>query len=145
MSAVRRVKGADRGVQYLSLRYTERLVQMGIAPSVGSVGDSYDNALAESIIGLYKTELIARRGPWRYCEAVELATPRASASSTVRGTLLPPTARVGDGCLTQANHPPGFPGRFTDASRPAGETAVVPHGTWPPELWKPFADYNPLA
>ena len=47
---------------------------MGIAPSVGSVGDSYDNALAESIIGLYKTELIARRGPWRHCEAVELAT-----------------------------------------------------------------------
>ena len=62
------------GVQYLSLRYTERLVQMGIAPSVGSVGDSYDNALAESIIGLYKTELITRRGPWRHCEAVELAT-----------------------------------------------------------------------
>ena len=61
-------------MQYLSLRYTERLAQMGIAPSVGSVGDSYDNALAESIIGLYKTELIARRGPWRHCEAVELAT-----------------------------------------------------------------------
>ena len=61
-------------MQSLSLRYTERLVQMGIAPSVGSVGDSYDNALAESIIGLCKTELIARRGPWRHCEAVELAT-----------------------------------------------------------------------
>ena len=68
------VHHSDRGVQYLSLRYTERLAQMGIAPSVGSVGDSYDNALAESIIGLYKTELIARRGPWRHCEAVELAT-----------------------------------------------------------------------
>ena len=68
------VHHSDRGVQSLSLRYTERLVQMGIAPSVGSVGDSYDNALAESIIGLYKTELIARRGPWRHCEAVELAT-----------------------------------------------------------------------
>ena len=65
---------SDRGVQYLSLRYTERLAHRGIAPSVGSVGDSYDNALAESIIGLYKTELIARRGPWRHCEAVELAT-----------------------------------------------------------------------
>ena len=61
-------------MQYLLLRYTERLAQMGIAPSVGSVGDSYDNALAESIIGLYKTELIARRGPWRHCVAVELAT-----------------------------------------------------------------------
>ena len=65
-----------RGVQYLLLRYTERLAQIGIAPSVGSVGDSYDNALAESIIGLYKTELIARRGSWRHCEAVELATLR---------------------------------------------------------------------
>ena len=65
---------SDRGVQYLSLRYTERLTQMGIVPSVGSVGDSCDNALAESIIGLYKTELIAWRGPWRHCEAVELAT-----------------------------------------------------------------------
>ncbi len=71
---------SDRGVQYLSLRYTERLAQAGIAPSVGSVGDSYDNTLAESIIGLYKTELIRhsresgnRRGPWRHCEAVELA------------------------------------------------------------------------
>ena len=72
---------SDRGVQYLSLRYTERLAHRGIAPSVGSVGDSYDNALAESIIGLYKTELIRhsresgnQRGPWRHCEAVELAT-----------------------------------------------------------------------
>ena len=83
-------------MQYLSLRYTERLVQMGIAPSVGSVGDSCDNAprssrgqaLAESIIGLYKSEVIChsrrhpresresgnRRGPWRHCEAVELVT-----------------------------------------------------------------------
>ena len=82
-----------RGVQSLSMRYTERLVQMGIAPSVGSVGDSYHNAprssrgqaLAESIIGLYKSEAIChsrrhpresgdRRRPWRHCEAVELAT-----------------------------------------------------------------------
>ena len=85
-----------RGVQSLSMRYTKRLVQMGIAPSVGSVGDSYDNAprssrgqaLAESIIGLYKSEVIRhsrrhprengesgnRRGPWRHCEAVEFAT-----------------------------------------------------------------------
>ena len=68
------VHHSDRGVQYVSIRYTERLAQVGIEPSVGSVGDSYDNALAESVIGLYKTELIGRCGPWRTVEAVELAT-----------------------------------------------------------------------
>ena len=65
---------SDRGLQYVSIRYTERLAEAGIEPSVGSVGDSYDNALAETINGLYKTELIYRRGPWRNMEAVELAT-----------------------------------------------------------------------
>ena len=60
---------------YVSIRYTERLADAGIEPSVGSRGDSYDNALAESVIGLYKTEVINRRGPWRTVEAVELATP----------------------------------------------------------------------
>jgi putative transposase len=65
---------SDRGVQYLSIRYTERLAEAGIEPSVGSVGDSYDNALAETIIGLYKTELIRQRGPWRGIDMVELAT-----------------------------------------------------------------------
>jgi putative transposase len=60
--------------QYTSIRYTERLAEIGAAPSVGSVGDSYDNALAESTIGLVKTELIRRRGPWRTLEEVELAT-----------------------------------------------------------------------
>jgi putative transposase len=59
---------------YLSMRYTERLTEEGIEPSVGSVGDSYDNAMAESIIGLYKTEVIRPRGPWRSLEAVEYAT-----------------------------------------------------------------------
>jgi len=73
-AADRLVHHSDRGVQYLSLRYTERLAQVGIEPSVGSVGDSYDNALAESVIGLYKTELIRRRGPWKHLEAVEFAT-----------------------------------------------------------------------
>ncbi len=68
------VHHSDRGVQYLSIRYTERLAQAGIERSVGSVGDSYDNALAESIIGLYKTEVIRRRGPWRGIDAVEFAT-----------------------------------------------------------------------
>ena len=68
------VHHSDCGSQYLSIRYTERLAEVGIEPSVGSVGDSYDNALAESIIGLYKTEVIRRRGPWRHLEAVEFAT-----------------------------------------------------------------------
>jgi transposase InsO family protein len=68
------VHHSDRGGQYLALRYTDRLVEAGIEPSVGSVGDSYDNALAETVIGLFKTEVIHRRGPWRSLEAVEFAT-----------------------------------------------------------------------
>ncbi len=68
------VHHSDRGVQYLSIRYTERLAEAGIAPSVGSKGDSYDNALAESVIGLFKTEVIRCRGPWRSLEDVEFAT-----------------------------------------------------------------------
>jgi len=68
------VHHSDRGSQYLSIRYAERLGEAGIAPSVGSVGDSYDNALAETVIGLFKTEVIRRRGPWRNLEAVEFAT-----------------------------------------------------------------------
>ena len=68
------VHHSDRGVQYLSIKYSERLAEAGIEPSVGSVGDSYDNALAESVIGLYKAEVIHRRGPWRGFEAVEFAT-----------------------------------------------------------------------
>jgi transposase InsO family protein len=60
--------------QYVSIKYTERLAEAGIEPSVGSVGDSYDNALAETINGLYKAEVVHRRGPWRTFEAVEFAT-----------------------------------------------------------------------
>ena len=70
----RLIHHSDRGVQYVSIKYTERLVAAGIEPSVGSVGDSFDNALAETINGLYKTEVIRRRGPWRNLEAVEFAT-----------------------------------------------------------------------
>jgi transposase InsO family protein len=69
----RLVHHSDRGVQYLSIRYTERLAEAGIEPSVGSKGDSYDNALAETVIGLFKTEVIRRRGPWRGLEDVEFA------------------------------------------------------------------------
>ncbi len=58
----------------MSIKYTERLAEAGIEPSVGSVGDSYDNALAETVIGLFKTEVIRRRGPWKSLEAVEFAT-----------------------------------------------------------------------
>ena len=68
------VHHSDRGSQYLSIKYTERLMEAGVEPSVGSVGNSYDNALAETINGLYKAEVIHRRGPWRSFEAVEFAT-----------------------------------------------------------------------
>jgi len=68
------VHHSDRGTQNLSMRYSDRLAEAGIAPSVVSRGDSYDNALAESIIGLFKTEVIHRKGPWRHLEAVEFAT-----------------------------------------------------------------------
>jgi transposase InsO family protein len=75
--ALRDTKGlvhhSDRGSQYLSIRYTERLSEANIDASVGSVGDSYDNALAETINGLYKTEVIRHRGPWRNITEVEFA------------------------------------------------------------------------
>ncbi|GBR08765.1 integrase core domain-containing protein [Acetobacter oeni] len=68
------VHHSDRGSQYIAIRYTERLAEAGIEPSVGGVGDSYDNALAETINGLFKAEVIYRRGPWRSFDAVEYAT-----------------------------------------------------------------------
>lgn len=75
MSGSGLVHHSDRGVhQYVSIKYTERLAEAGLEPSVGSVGDSYDNALAETINGPYKAEVIHRRGPWRSPEAVEYAT-----------------------------------------------------------------------
>jgi putative transposase len=70
----RLIHHSDRGVQYLAIRYSERLAEAGAVTSVGSRGDSYDNALAETVMGLYKTELIRRRGPWRTVEQVEFAT-----------------------------------------------------------------------
>ena len=79
------VHHSDRGVQYVSIRYTERLAEAGIEPSVGSVGDSYDNALAETINGLFKAEVIHRRGPWRNFEAVEFATSIGWIGSTIAG------------------------------------------------------------
>ncbi len=70
----RLVHHSDQGVQYLSIRYTERLAEAGIEPSVGSRGDAYDNAMAESVIGLYKTEVIVRQGPWKSLEEIEFKT-----------------------------------------------------------------------
>ena len=70
----RLVHHSDAGTQYLSIRYTQRLTDANIEPSVGSVGDSYDNALAESVIGIYKTELIREKGPWRNLDHLEYAT-----------------------------------------------------------------------
>ena len=69
----RLIHHSDRGCQYLSIKYSEKLSEAGIEPSVGSVGDSYDNALAETINGLFKAEVIWRKGPWRTVEAVEFA------------------------------------------------------------------------
>ena len=74
---------SDRGSQYVSIRYTERLAEAGIEPSVGSKGDSYDNALAETINGLYKAEFIHRRAPWKTKQAVELATLEWVLGSTI--------------------------------------------------------------
>ena len=84
------VHHSDRGSPYLSIRYTDRLADAGIDPSVGSVGDSYDNALAESVIGLYKTEVIRRRGPWPHLEAVGVCDTRMG------GLVQPPTAPRAD-------------------------------------------------
>ena len=70
----RLVHHSDRGSQYLSIRYTERLAEAGIEASVGSKGDAYDNALAESVIGLFKTEVIRHAGPWKGLDDVEMAT-----------------------------------------------------------------------
>nr|GEU28665.1 hypothetical protein [Tanacetum cinerariifolium] len=93
---------SDRGSQYVSIRYSERLAEAGAEPSVGSKGDSYDNALAETINGLYNAELIHRRAPWKTREAVELATLEWV-------TWL--------GRLTHTNRPPKFPGRFIMGTR----------------------------
>ncbi|GIU97417.1 MAG: hypothetical protein KatS3mg013_1220 [Actinomycetota bacterium] len=83
------VHHSDRGSQYLSIRYTERLADAGGVVSVGSRGDSYDNALAETIIGLYKAELIRRRGPWRGIDDVEYGT-------RVGGLVQPPPSSRAD-------------------------------------------------
>ena len=98
---------SDRGSQYVSIRYTERVAEAGIEPSVGSVGDSYDNALAETVIGLFKAEVIHRRGPWRNFEAVEFATLEWVDWFNTRRLLEPignvPPAEAEAGYYAQAN------------------------------------------
>jgi len=121
------VHHSDRGVQYLSIRYTERLAEAGIEPSVGSVGDSYDNALAETIVGLYKTEVIHQLGPWRNVDHVEFETLNWVDWFNNRRLLepigdVPPaefeelyyleSAGSGDGGRTHVKNPPENPGRF---------------------------------
>jgi putative transposase len=79
----------DRGVRYASMKYTQRLASADIVPSVGSVGDSYDNAMAETVIGLFKTELIHRKGPWRSMAAIEVATLQGVDRYNTRRLLKP--------------------------------------------------------
>ena len=113
--------------QYLSIRYTERLSDVGITPSVGSVGDSYDNALAETVIGLFKTEVIRPQGPWKKCRGSRVrdidlgrlvqqpAPARTHRRQTTRGErerVLSATGKVSQGGLTQTKEPPVNPGRF---------------------------------
>ena len=122
------VHHSDAGVQYTSIRYTERLADAGALASIGTVGDSYDNALAESLIGLYKTECVRWEGPWRGVDDLELATlnwvhwfnddpaalrHRRHPSDRVRGRVLPsdqhPTATAAG-----RTRPPLNPGRFSE-------------------------------
>ena len=113
--------------QYLSIRYTNRLTEAGIEPSVGSVGDSYDDALAESVIGLYKTELIHKRAPWKDLDQVEYATLEYVDWFNHRRLLepigdIPPAEKEANyhqqqepspASWTQVKHSPGNPVRFT--------------------------------
>ena len=136
---------SDRGVQYLSIRYTERLAEAEAVSSVGTKGDSYDNALAETVNGLYKAELINRRGPWRTVDQVELATASGSSSGTRRGSTRPaatsrqPSSRpptisyarpVRPREIQSAESPPN-PGRF----KPADWGGVGNEEDWPSPTW----------
>jgi len=137
------VHHSDRGSQYVSIKYTERLAAAGIEPSVGSVGDSYDNALAETINRLYKAELIHRHGPWRSFEAVEFATSNGWTGSTIAGcwnpeaTSLQPKLKTATTLCSNRlpwqrdsnQTPPGNPGRFISVFR-AAVAAGSPTGFW---------------
>jgi putative transposase len=128
---------SDRGVQYLAVKYTERLAEAGVVNSVGSNGDSYDNAVAETVNGLYKTELIRRRRSWRTTEEVELATAtwvhwwNESRLHSACGDV--PPAEFEEAYYRQLEatvaaqvkdrESPGFPGRFNARIRPSLRSA----------------------
>ena len=151
------VHHSDRGCQYLSIRYTERLAEAGASVSVGSKGDSYDNALAETVNGLYKTELVQRHGPWRNLDELELATleyidwfnhrrlhsacgyqPPAQYQAIHYDQHNVPVAPA----AAQQSEPPRSPGRFSVADRPglAGQLIVVAldRGLAEPDLLLPL-------
>ena len=123
------VHHSDRGSQYVSIKYTERLADAGIEPSVGSVGDSYDNALAETINGLYKAEVIHRRGPWRSFRGRRVrdvgkgrlvqqswlagTINRKHPAGRGRGALLHHARSTSHGSVTQTKQPPANPARFS--------------------------------
>lgn len=132
------VHHSDRGSQYMSIRYTERLAEAGIEPSVGSVGDSYDNALAETIIGLFKAEVTHRSGPWKSADAVDWETLKWVDWFNKRRLLQPigniPPAEAEEKfyelnneldkvALKKSNKPPGNPGRLETVLR-SGESMV---------------------
>jgi transposase InsO family protein len=99
---------SDRGSQYLSIKYTERLADAGLEPSVGTVGCSYDNALAETMIGLFKAEVIHRLGPWKSADAVEWGNPQVGRlvqqSPPARTHRVHHTSRSGGGVLCKPEH-----------------------------------------
>ena len=145
----RLVHHSDAGGQYLSIRYTNRLTEAGIEPSVGSVGDSYDNALAESVIGLYKTELIRqRRAPWKRPRPPRVRHPRIrglvqppKASRTHRrhptsrkGGQLPSRAHPSTTSWSQVKHSPGNPVRFIGIPHPPDDQSPPSVGLWFPHM-----------
>jgi putative transposase len=118
------VHHSDRGSQYLSIRYTERLAEAGAVTSVGSRGDSYDNALAETIIGLYKAELIRRRGPWKGLDEVEYATLKWVDWFNHR-RLLEPIGHVPPAEFEAVYHRREDPSRTTGLKHPSGLPPVL--------------------
>ena len=122
---------SDAGSEYLSIRYGAELAEAGIAPSVGSVGDSYDNALAESVIGLYKTEVIDHLGPWETPAQVEAATSEWASwyntARVMRRTGRPPAGRIRAG-LARRHARPGPRPRAGQQAPPAGRR----RRRWPP-------------
>lgn len=135
------VHHSDRGCQYLSIRYTERLADAGAVCSVGSRGDSYDNALAETTIGLYKTELIHRRGPWNGLDDVEIATMvgrLVQQPPPPQRLQRPPTSRIRD--PLPDTDPPGYP-HPSQLTRPppnsARFTCTPPPAPLETRAWRP--------